>query len=98
MVDARAALTHASGLHYQAVYDHTIARLLLQQAMGILGPRADNSSEQEESANEPFRINLKEINMVGQTDSLSADEPAEINNDNNSPAANSADKKQEVSE
>lgn len=98
VVDARAALTHASGLHYQAVYDHTIARLLLQQAMGILGPRADNSSEPEELANEPFRINLKEINMAGQTDSLSADEPAEINNDNNSPAANSADKKQEVSE
>ena len=41
VLEARAALTRAGGLHYQAMYDHTMARLALQRAMGILGPRAD---------------------------------------------------------
>ena len=40
VTEARAALTRAQGLYYQAVYGHTVARLDLQRAMGILGPRA----------------------------------------------------------
>ena len=40
VVDARAALTRARGLYYEAVYGHTLARLDLQRAMGILGPGA----------------------------------------------------------
>jgi len=40
VTEARAALTRAQGLYYQAVYGHTVARLNLQRAMGILGPRA----------------------------------------------------------
>jgi len=40
VVDARAALTRTRGLYYQAIYSQTIARLELQRAMGILGPRA----------------------------------------------------------
>ncbi|MBS3734158.1 MAG: TolC family protein [Phycisphaerae bacterium] len=38
VVDARAAVTKARGLYYRAVYNHTVARLDLQRAMGILGP------------------------------------------------------------
>jgi outer membrane protein TolC len=38
--DARAALTLASGLYYQSLFQHTMARLNLQLAMGILGPKA----------------------------------------------------------
>ena len=41
--DARAALTLAKANYYQAIYDHTVARLILQQAMGILGPHAGAS-------------------------------------------------------
>jgi outer membrane protein TolC len=37
--EARAALTRAQGLYYEAVYNHTTARLELQKSMGILGPR-----------------------------------------------------------
>lgn len=43
VTEARAALTRAQGLYYEAVYGHTVARLYLQQAMGILGPRAGES-------------------------------------------------------
>ncbi len=41
--DARAALTLAKANYYQAIYDHTVARLILQRAMGILGPHAGAS-------------------------------------------------------
>jgi outer membrane protein TolC len=37
--DARSALTTASGLYYESVHGHAVSRLLLQLAMGILGPR-----------------------------------------------------------
>jgi len=40
VTDARAALTRARALHFQAIYNHTVARLELQRSMGILGPRA----------------------------------------------------------
>ena len=39
VTDARSALARAKELHYQAVYQHNVARLDLQRAMGILGPR-----------------------------------------------------------
>ena len=41
--DARAALTLAKANYYQAIYDHMVARLILQRAMGILGPHAGAS-------------------------------------------------------
>lgn len=40
MYDARAATTQAQANYYQAIHDHTLARLVLQKAMGVLGPRA----------------------------------------------------------
>lgn len=49
--DARAALTLASGLYYQSLYQHTMARLNVQLAMGILGPKAG----QKQSASEIVR-------------------------------------------
>lgn len=48
VLDARAALTRARSLYYQAIYSHTMARLSLQRAMGILGPRAGDRSAPEE--------------------------------------------------
>jgi outer membrane protein len=36
MIDAQAALTKARAFYYQAIYSHTIAKLDLQKAMGIL--------------------------------------------------------------
>ncbi len=48
VTDGRAAFTKAVGLYYQAVYDHKIARLDLQKAVGALGPAAvDNNREGE---------------------------------------------------
>jgi len=56
VVDARAALTRARGLYYQAIYSHTMARLQLQRAMGILGPRAGDRTVPKESPVEPAWI------------------------------------------
>lgn len=38
VTDAQAAVTRTRGLYYQAIYDHCLARLTLQRAMGLLGP------------------------------------------------------------
>jgi outer membrane protein len=38
VLDARSALTRTQGLYYQALHAHTVARLSLQRAMGLLGP------------------------------------------------------------
>ncbi len=40
LTDARSALTQASGLYYESLYAHSLSRLILQRAMGVLGPRA----------------------------------------------------------
>ncbi|MDH7598248.1 MAG: TolC family protein [Sedimentisphaerales bacterium] len=56
VVDARAALTRARGLYYQATYAHTMARLMLQRAMGILGPGAQETDLTSQPAVEPGRI------------------------------------------
>ena len=37
VTDAQAAVTRTRGLYYQATYDHCVARLGLQRAMGLLG-------------------------------------------------------------
>lgn len=48
ITDARAALTRARSLYYQAIYQHTIAALDLQRAMGVLGePKEDSESRLE---------------------------------------------------
>ncbi len=39
VLDARAALTKAQLLHYRSLYDHALARLDLQKAMGVLSPK-----------------------------------------------------------
>lgn len=39
VADARAALARIEGLYYQAVYNHAVGRLILQKAMGVLGPK-----------------------------------------------------------
>lgn len=49
VLDGRAALTRARGLYYQALHRHTIARIVLQKAKGILGPPPGNTKEPEES-------------------------------------------------
>jgi outer membrane protein TolC len=46
VTEARSALTRAQGLYYQAVYSHAVARLSLQRAMGILGPRSGENEDQ----------------------------------------------------
>lgn len=38
LLDARAALTRARGLYYEALHKHAVARLDLQRAMGLLAP------------------------------------------------------------
>lgn len=43
--DARAALTLANGLYFQSLFQHTMARLNLQLAMGILGPKAGQKQD-----------------------------------------------------
>jgi outer membrane protein len=56
VTDARAALTRARGLHHQAIYAHTMSRLALQRAMGILGPRAGDTRVPEQPPVRPARI------------------------------------------
>lgn len=55
VTESRSALTRALGLYYEAVYYHTIARIELQRAMGVLGPRAGRATERAEPA-EPGEI------------------------------------------
>lgn len=54
VLDARTALTRARGLYYQALHRHTVARIQLQRAKGILGP-APGNTEKPEDAVEPER-------------------------------------------
>ncbi len=56
VTDARSALTTAQGLYYQAVHSHIIARLSLQQAMGILAPIPGSSEVPANSPVPPARI------------------------------------------
>ena len=56
VTEARAAVTRARGLYYQAVYDHTLAQLDLQRAMGILGSRSGDAREPKDVTARPGRI------------------------------------------
>jgi hypothetical protein len=38
VLDARSALTRTVGLYYNSLYAHTVSRLTLQRAIGMLGP------------------------------------------------------------
>jgi outer membrane protein TolC len=42
VVDARSSLTEARGNYYRALFDHCMARLSLEQAMGLLGKDMDS--------------------------------------------------------
>jgi len=56
VTDARSARTRAQGSYYQAVYSHTLARLQLQQAMGVLAPQPGSSEPPTSSPVPPARI------------------------------------------
>ena len=45
VIDARAAYTDARSLYYEAVHGHVIAKLDLQRAMGVLGPRLGSATD-----------------------------------------------------
>ncbi len=45
LLDARTALTRARGLYHQALHRHTIARIDLRRATGILGPPPGTTDE-----------------------------------------------------
>ena len=40
VMDARQALTKASANYYQSIFSHAMARVALQQAMGLLSPES----------------------------------------------------------
>jgi outer membrane protein TolC len=42
VVDARSSLTEARGNHYRALFDHSMARLSLEQATGLLGKNLES--------------------------------------------------------
>jgi len=56
VTEARAALTRARGFYYESVYSHAVARLNLQRAMGILGPRAGETWESQNTTARTGRI------------------------------------------
>jgi len=56
VTESRAALTQAQGLYYEAVHSHAVARLALQKAMGILGPRAGSTEAPAEVQVQPGEI------------------------------------------
>lgn len=49
VLDARSALTRARGLYYTALHRHTMARIHLQRAVGVLGPRPGSREVPEEA-------------------------------------------------
>ncbi len=49
VLDARAALTRARGLYYQALHSHVIGRLAFQRALGMLGPEPGRGDVPEEA-------------------------------------------------
>lgn len=53
VVDARSSLTQARSLYYTALHSHTIARLQLQRALGILGPWAGDPVEERRPPEKP---------------------------------------------
>ena len=61
VTDARSALTRARALHYQTLYDHNLARLNLQRAMGILGPKPGATVVPAEPPARPSRIDEFEV-------------------------------------
>jgi outer membrane protein len=63
LTDARSALTRASGLYYESLYLHTMARLNLQMATGILGPKA---GQKQDAVNivEPARLSPQDPNRI----------------------------------
>jgi outer membrane protein len=61
LTDARSALTRASGLYYQSLYQHTLARLNLQFATGVLGP---NAGQKQDAVNIVRPASLNPNNVV----------------------------------
>ncbi len=52
ILDATAALTEAKGQYYEAMYKYTMARIRLQDAMGVLGP-SPGSTKHPQNLNVP---------------------------------------------
>ena len=59
VMDARTAITQAKGLYYQSIHRHTVARLGLKRALGILGPQPGES--ESVSARDILRARLPEF-------------------------------------
>jgi outer membrane protein TolC len=53
VLDARSALTRSVGLYYNSLYAHTVARLTLQRAIGMLGPPPGTDSVPQENLPKP---------------------------------------------
>ncbi len=58
VADARSALTQALGLYYQALYNHTVARLALNHGIGTLGPKAGENAAWQERFGRPARLDV----------------------------------------
>ncbi len=56
VLDARAALTEARGIYYQALHRHITARINLQKAEGILGPAPGNASKPDETVDSEAKV------------------------------------------
>ena len=56
VTDARSALTRARSLYYEAIHAHTIARLNLKRALGILGPEAGDRSVKDYEPSDPADV------------------------------------------
>jgi len=65
VTEAMSALTRAQGLYYEAVYTHSVARVTLQRAMGILGPRAGTPAVDLRQKEVEIRVRPGEIEEFG---------------------------------
>jgi len=61
VLDARAALTRARSLYYQAIHSHTVATLSLQYAMGVLST-PKTVSDKMSSVQKPLNESVRDYN------------------------------------
>lgn len=75
VIDAESALTKAKVLYYQAIYAHTIAKLDLQKAMGVLSPLGNKAVIKNDTG--PDKSVTPQTNSVN-TDSVDSNAPGEF--------------------
>ncbi len=61
VTDARAALTRARSLYYEAIHEHTLARLALEKATGLLGPAAGHRPDDPAAVTPPLKFEALDI-------------------------------------